>query len=129
MSQSMSRRPILQARSSSAMRQAAPIRSGYAQAAGQSIDVAAADLANTRYMGGANAGTERVWVRANDGIEWGAWKPWNMTTALNVPNAAPVVTAASPQTVLLDQSADAASLFSVSDADNDPITQYEFWDS
>ena len=101
---------------------------GVQQAAAQAIAVSAADLANTDYVGGANGGTERVWVRANDGLEWSAWKPWNMTTALHVPNAAPVVSA-SDQTVLLSQAVDASSLFSVSDADNDPITQYEFWDS
>jgi hypothetical protein len=33
-----------------------------------------ADLAGTEYVGGASY-TERVWVRANDGLEWGAWKP------------------------------------------------------
>src|SRR5439155_39177 len=101
---------------------------GVQQAAAQAIAVSAADLANTDYVGGANGGTERVWVRANDGLEWSAWKPWNMTTALHVPNAAPVVSA-SDQTVLLSQAVDASSLFSVSDADNDLITQYEFWDS
>ncbi len=101
---------------------------GVQQAAAQAIAVSATDLANTDYVGGANGGTERVWVRANDGLEWSAWKPWNMTTALHVPNAAPVVSAPD-QTVLLGQTVDASSLFSVSDADNDPITQYEFWDS
>ena len=101
---------------------------GVQQAAAQAIAVSAADLANSDYAGGANGGTERVWVRANDGLEWSAWQPWNMTTALHVPNAAPVVSA-SDQTVLLGQAADASSLFSVSDADNDLITQYEFWDS
>jgi len=101
---------------------------GVQQAAAQAIAVSAADLANTDYVGGANGGTERVWVRANDGLEWSAWKSWNVTTALHVPNVAPVVSA-SDQTVLLGQTVDASSLFSVSDADNDPITQYEFWDS
>ena len=101
---------------------------GVQQAAGAAIAVSASDLANTDYQGGANPGTERVWVRANDGLEWGAWKAWNMTTALHVPNAAPVV-AASDHTVLLGQSVDASALFSVTDADSDAITNYEFWDS
>ena len=101
---------------------------GVQQAAGATIAVSASDLANTDYQGGANPGTERVWVRANDGLEWSAWKAWNMSTALHVPNAAPVVTA-SDQTLLLGQAVDASSLFSVSDADSDPITNYEFWDS
>jgi hypothetical protein len=101
---------------------------GVQQAAGATIAVSASELAYAEYKGGANPGTERVWVRANDGLEWGAWKAWNMTTALHVPNAAPVV-AASDQTILLGQSVDASSLFSAIDADNDPITNYEFWDS
>jgi Ca2+-binding RTX toxin-like protein len=101
---------------------------GVQQGAAQAIPVSAADLANAEYVGGASGGTERVWVRANDGLEWGAWKSWNITTALHIPNAAPVVTA-SNATVLLNDAAAAESLFSVSDADNDTITQYEFWDS
>jgi hypothetical protein len=101
---------------------------GVQQGAAQTIAVSAGDLAGTEYVGGASGGTERVWVRANDGLEWGAWKPWNITTALHIPNAAPVVTA-SNSTLLLGQSIDAGNLFSVSDADNDAITHYEFWDS
>jgi Ca2+-binding RTX toxin-like protein len=53
---------------------------GVQQAAGQNIDVAGADLGNLDYVGGANAGTEQVWVRANDGLGWGAWKNWLMST-------------------------------------------------
>jgi hypothetical protein len=102
---------------------------GAPQAAGQAIAVSAAQLANAAYVGGASPGTERLWVRANDGLEWGAWSAWNMTSALHIPNAAPVATAASPQAVLLGQAVSAGSLFSVTDADGDAITQYEFWDS
>jgi Ca2+-binding RTX toxin-like protein len=101
---------------------------GMQQGAAQAIAVAAGDLAGTEYVGGASGGTERVWVRVSDSLEWGAWKPWNMTTALHIPNAAPVVTA-SDSTLLLGQSIGAGSLFSVTDADSDPITQYELWDS
>ncbi len=101
---------------------------GAPQGAAQAIAVSAADLANSQYVGGANPGTEQVWVRAYDGMAWSAWKNWNMTTALHIPNAAPVVTAG-PYTATLGQSVGAASLFSVTDADNDAITAYEFWDS
>ncbi|HEX9875714.1 MAG TPA: calcium-binding protein, partial [Gammaproteobacteria bacterium] len=94
------------------------------------IPVTAAQLADAEYVGGADPGTEQVWVRANDGLEWGAWEPWNMTTALHIPNAAPEATpAAATQTVLLGQSVGASSLFSVLDADGDPVAQYELWDS
>jgi Ca2+-binding RTX toxin-like protein len=101
---------------------------GVQQASGAAIPVDAADLANTEYVGGANPGSEQVWVRANDGLEWGAWKNWTMTTALHIPNAAPEVSA-STSTVLLDQAVDAGTLFSATDADGDTITQYELWDS
>jgi hypothetical protein len=95
-----------------------------------SIPVDAAQLADVQYVGGADPGTEQVWVRASDGLEWGAWKNWNMTTALHIPDAAPeVAPGAATQTVLLGQAVDAATLFSVSDADGDPIASYELFDS
>jgi Ca2+-binding RTX toxin-like protein len=102
---------------------------GVQQAAAQTISVSASQLADTEYVAGASGGTERVWIRASDGMEWSVWKPWNMTTALHVPNSAPVVSASASQTVLLNDAVDVSSLFGVSDADDDPITQYELWDS
>lgn len=54
---------------------------GTAQAAGAAITVLASDLASVSYVGGAgNAATEAVKVRASDGLAWGAWKSWKMTT-------------------------------------------------
>ncbi|MGI0129686.1 MAG: calcium-binding protein, partial [Thermoplasmata archaeon] len=53
---------------------------GVQQTAGQAIPVTAADLANAEYVGGANPGTEQVWVRASDGMSWGAWQNWLMST-------------------------------------------------
>jgi hypothetical protein len=100
---------------------------GVAQGSAQAISVGATDLANTRYVGGANPGTEQVWVRAYDGQAWSGWKNWNMTTALHDPNAAPVISA-SNQTVLLNQSVNVSGLFAVNDADGDAMTNYEFWD-
>jgi hypothetical protein len=102
---------------------------GVQQGAGQTISVLAPDLADVTYVGGANPGTEQVWVRANDGLEWGEWKSWSMTSSLHIPNAAPVVNAPASRTVLLGQEVAASGLFAVSDADDDVITQYEFWDS
>ena len=102
---------------------------GVAQGAGVAIPVAAADLANTQYVAGATPGTERVWARAYDGQAWSAWKGWSMTSALHIPDAAPEATpVAATQTVLLDAAVDAATLFSVSDADGDPVASYQFWD-
>jgi Ca2+-binding RTX toxin-like protein len=101
---------------------------GIQQAAAAAIAVEAADLANAEYVGAANPGSEQVWVRANDGMAWGAWESWTMNSWPHLTNDAPVVTA-SNTTVLLGQSVDASSLFAVTDADVDVITQYEFWDS
>ena len=108
---------------------------GYFSVAGVAQDnnpiaVDAAQLADVTYVGGADPGVEQVWVRAFDGLEWGAWKNWNMTTALHIPDAAPEITpSAAAQTVLLGQAVDASVLFGVSDADGDPVASYEFFDS
>jgi len=101
---------------------------GVQQAAAAAIAVDAADLADTEYVGGANTGSERVWVRVNDGMQWGAWESWTMNSWPHLTNAAPVATASST-TILLDQSVAAATLFSVTDADGDAVTQYQFFDS
>jgi Ca2+-binding RTX toxin-like protein len=101
---------------------------GVQQAAAQTIALSAEDVAATDYVAG-SGGTERVWARAFDGMAWSGWTSWNITSAIHVPNAAPVVTAAASQAVLLGQALEVSTLFSVSDADNDPIAQYEFWDS
>jgi len=100
---------------------------GVEQGVNVSIPVAAADLANTQFVGASAAGSDQLWLRANDGQAWSAWKSWNMSTAQHIPNAAPVVAAASAS-VLRNETVAAESLFAVTDADNDPITQYEFWD-
>ena len=97
--------------------------SGVPQSAGQAIDVTAAQLSQTTFQSGSVS--DDLWVRAFDGIDWSAWEEFH----LNVPaNHAPVV-AASDLAVSHNQSIAASSLFSVSDADNDTITNYEFWDS
>lgn len=97
------------------------------QIAGQAIVVSAADFASAEYVGGASGGEELVGARASDGMDWSAWKIWEMNSALHVPNTPPVVST-SNQGVLLGQSLEAAALFSVSDADGDAMTRYQFKD-
>lgn len=97
------------------------------QASGAAVAVGAADLASLQYVGGAVNGSEQVWVRANDGLASSGWKNWQMISSDHASNSAPVVSA-NDATVLIGQDAAASSLFSVSDADGDAITQYEFWD-
>lgn len=100
---------------------------GIEQAAGASIAVAAADLADLAYVAGSQTGNERVWVRASDGVAWGAWTPWNITSATHLTNAAPIVSA-STGIAGLGQEVAVASLFTVTDPDGDVPTKYEFWD-
>ncbi|KRP98785.1 hypothetical protein AOQ73_20595 [Bradyrhizobium pachyrhizi] len=99
---------------------------GVAQAAGVEIDVAAANLSQVSYVFGPGGSTpDTLYVRANDGSMWGAWKSFTATPG---PDTAPVVTA-SNVTGIHGHSIAATSLFSVTDAENDTITQYAFWDT
>jgi hypothetical protein len=103
------------------------IVNGVAQGTNVAIDVSAAQLSQARFQSGIIA--DDLWVRAFDGALWSNWKEFKITPS----DQAPVVTALDkvvphatsfPQSILL-----ASSLFSVSDADADPITNYQFWDS
>ncbi len=95
---------------------------GVAQPAGQAINVTPTQLATATFHSG--LASDLLWVRAYDGTEWGAWQSFYV----NVPDHAPIVTAPN-YTATRGQPIAATSLFSVSDADNDPITAYQFWDS
>ena len=96
---------------------------GVAQATGMAIDVTAAQLGQTTFQSG--SGTDDLWVRASDGIEWSAWKEFHVVAPVN---NAPVVAAADPIHVPHGANALASLLFSVSDADGDTIARYQFWD-
>ena len=50
---------------------------GATQAANSEIDITAAQLSQTTYQAG--SGTDQLWIRAYDGIAWGAWQPFNAT--------------------------------------------------
>ncbi|MGY4227814.1 hypothetical protein ACVMIH_005175 [Bradyrhizobium sp. USDA 4503] len=96
---------------------------GAAQGTNQNIDVSAAQFANTTFQSG--SGSDDLWLRAYDGFAWSTWKEFHVNAPLN---QAPVVTA-SDYAANHNQRIAAASLFSVSDADSDTITKYQFWDS
>ena len=49
------------------------------QGADQDIDVTAAQLASTTFQSGVVS--DDLWVRAFDGIEWGAWKEFHVNVA------------------------------------------------
>ncbi len=96
---------------------------GVAQPAQQAIDVSPAQLASVTFQSG--SGSDHLWVRATDGIGWGAWQDFNVNAPID---HAPVIT--SPNfTASHNQNILATTLFSVSDADHDTISAYQLWDS
>ena len=62
---------------------------GVPQGANHAIDVTAAQLASTTFQSG--SGSDDLWVRANDGITWGAWKEFHVNAPVD---HLPVATAA-----------------------------------
>ena len=93
-------------------------------AANTTIEVSAADLADTWVRGGSVTGSETLWVRAFDGTAWGAWDTFTVTTT----NSTPIATV-NDHSLHVDQWITVASWMNVADADNDTITKYQFWDS
>jgi Cellulase (glycosyl hydrolase family 5) len=92
-----------------------------ALANGQDNFVDAAQLSQVTYQGG--VGTETIWVRASDGVQYGAW------TSINATNTAPVVTVPNPNVTVNHFIPVAAStLFTAGDPDTDNIVLYDFWD-
>src|SRR5260370_652455 len=99
------------------------IVNGGVQGSNVAIDVTAAQLGSTTFKSG--SGSDDLWVRANDGTAWGAWKEFHVNAPVD---HAPVATA-SNFTAFHNQNILASSLFSVTDADGDFITKYQVWDS
>ncbi len=106
---------------------------GVAKAAQTVIEITAAQLSQTSFVAGAST-PDRLQIRAFDGTDWsvpesGQWSPFFVTpTAVTAPaNHLPVVTTADVNATP-GQSLLASNLFTVSDADNDTITQYQLWD-
>ena len=95
---------------------------GLLQGTNVAIDVTAAQLASTTFQSG--SGSDDLWVRANDGFVWSDWKEFHVNAPID---HAPIVTA-SNFTATPNQTMAAASLFSVTDAENDSIAKYQFWD-
>jgi len=100
---------------------------GVAQAAGTVIEITAAQLAQTAFVTGKVS--DNLQIRAFDGNKWSAsdtaaWAPF----AVSVPDHPPVVTTGTV-TAQHGRTLALSSLFSVSDADGDAITEYQLWDS
>src|SRR2546423_14579569 len=99
------------------------IVNGLAQGANQYIDVTAALFAQTSFQSG--SGSDDLWVRANDGTAWSAWKEFHV----NAPTDQKPVVSGGDASLALNTSTAVTTLFSATDAENDSITKYQFWDS
>jgi hypothetical protein len=99
---------------------------GTALGANQNNIITAAQLSQLTYQSG--AGTDTLWVRANDGTLWG---PWSNAFTVTAPiDTGPVVIPTSTNvSAAHNQSFAASSLFSASDPFNDAITEYDFWNA
>jgi autotransporter-associated beta strand protein len=97
---------------------------GVALGSNQDNFVNAAQLSQVTYTPG--AGTDTLYVRANDGIQWSAWTIPGFTASDAAPVSTPVhsfVSGAGSKTYA------ATDLFTATDADGEPVTQYDFWDN
>jgi hypothetical protein len=92
---------------------------GVTQPAGQPINVTPAQLASASFQSG--SGSDELMVRASDGLLWGDWTTFNVNAPID---HAPVVSG-NDITVGPATSTPLPNLFSVSDTDGDPITNYE----
>ncbi|NEU95283.1 beta strand repeat-containing protein [Bradyrhizobium uaiense] len=103
---------------------------GVDQAGNLTFTINASDVAHTYFQTG-NVSSDDLWVRAFDGLQWGAWTEFHVNSV----NHAPVVSLSSTTVPISAQttSVSAAALFnlptSVTDADGDAITQYQFWEN
>jgi hypothetical protein len=93
---------------------------GVNQAAATIIDITAAQLAQTSYVGG--MGTDQLYVRAFDGTNWSAWTPFTA-------GPTPPTVSASNVSLATAQSVAASSLFTATDTDGGSITAYDFYDA
>jgi hypothetical protein len=97
---------------------------GVRYGADQSIIVSAANMANTYLHAGTSSGTEIMYVRAFDGLEWGAWDSFTMSSV----NTAPVA-AIGDHSLPLNQWQAVSNWLSYSDVNGQAAVRYEFWDT
>lgn len=95
---------------------------GVRQAAG--FFVAASQLANVKFVGGSQTGSDSVTIYAYDGTDWSSGANSILTTQRT--NRLPFINV-SNQSVNANQSI--SLVFTATDPDGDAITRYQFWDS
>jgi VCBS repeat-containing protein len=104
---------------------------GVAETAGHAIDVSAAEIANSVFANGTVGSTEILWERAFDGTDWSNWTSVSITETHNaaVPgNEAPTVAVGDITVTTSAETFNASQLVTATDADNDAITAYQFFD-
>ena len=99
---------------------------GVDQGYNQSINLTAAQLAQTTFVAGSVQ--DQLWVQVYDGTAWSQWYEfYSKPPAQSQGNSAPTVAVANPSVPAGDSVA-ASSLFLVSDADGDAIVTYRLYD-
>ncbi len=84
----------------------------------------ASQLSDLWIQGDSFDSTQTLWIRANDGSEWGAWDSFLLTTEANT---APVATLEDVNLVLMEWEPIGNSVV-YSDDDGNAAVQYEIWD-
>jgi hypothetical protein len=101
------------------------VLSGQARGAQQENYVSASQLLQTAYQSG--SGTDTLWVRVSDGSQWSAWsQAFSVTAPIDT---GPVVTSVSNINTTSGQTFAVSNLSTTADPFNDPIEQYDFWDT
>ena len=101
-----------------------------AQPAGQFIYVPTGSLGTLKYVGGSVAGSETIYVAANDGHSWSASATAIATTTGTPNNQPPTVTPVVPgRTLTVGDDFLWSSLFNVNDPENDSFVYFSVNDS
>jgi hypothetical protein len=98
---------------------------GVTEPSGQYLLVSQAQLSEVSFVAGAPGSTDNLSVNVFDGTDWGN----GTTLQVSVPADIPPVVSAANVTATAGQSIAASNLFSVTDADGNPIAVYAFEDS
>ena len=93
-------------------------------AASTTINVSASELSNLWIRAGSSVGAEKMYVRAFDGASWSNWDSFNFSSTTATP-----VASINEYNLSANQWAQVVNWTSVSDADGDAISKYQFWDS
>jgi hypothetical protein len=93
-------------------------------AAGVTFGVSAAELSTLSIRAGSVGGTDQMFVRAFDGIDWGNWLTFNVNSINNPP-----IASIDNQTIFIDQWRQLSTVLGYADPAGTPAVRYEFWDT